>query len=134
LVAELISHGLLTCVSASLLIYYRKIDDTIQIQLNKAKNDPGRCKTIGDLIQDSHSTRTQAIRRCIDYYVPKLESLQQSLKDKNGESRDRSLIKLGITKAELGFLHSELEVEKILEKSTSNVFRRKCSSYHHSNM
>eukprot|EP01122_Echinamoeba_exundans_P011139 TRINITY_DN432_c0_g1_i2.p2 TRINITY_DN432_c0_g1~~TRINITY_DN432_c0_g1_i2.p2 ORF type:complete len:152 (+),score=23.71 TRINITY_DN432_c0_g1_i2:37-492(+) len=109
----------------------RKFEDTIQIQLNKANNDPQKCRSIWESIQDASQSRKRQILRCVDYYEPMIMHLQLlALADPPTSTTRDALKQLQLRRSELDLLRTELTVEDIVQQNTLKVFKRKCSSFH----
>uniref|UniRef100_A0A803K7E1 Protein MIX23 n=2 Tax=Xenopus tropicalis TaxID=8364 RepID=A0A803K7E1_XENTR len=123
--------GIIPCTE--ILRVMRTIDDRIVHELNTTvptvsfagKIDAGQtCKQLYQSLQDAHSSRDKAIKRCIAQTSTAVNNLQaERLKD----SDNLALIKLlRKEQSKLKFLKSELNVEEVVNDRSLKVFNERC--------
>eukprot|EP01120_Amphizonella_sp_Union-15-10_P013363 TRINITY_DN6188_c0_g1_i1.p1 TRINITY_DN6188_c0_g1~~TRINITY_DN6188_c0_g1_i1.p1 ORF type:complete len:149 (-),score=23.06 TRINITY_DN6188_c0_g1_i1:73-519(-) len=98
----------------------RKLEDTINIELNKLNNEPERCKQLWKTLISLHEFRKSSIKRCINF----TEFFMERLTNEGGDKRE-----VYMARAQINFLHTELKVENVLRDSVAKAFKSKCSSY-----
>ncbi|XP_011629599.1 coiled-coil domain-containing protein 58 isoform X1 [Pogonomyrmex barbatus] len=116
----------------------RQIDDKIIYMLNttiptesfKGQVDPSmQCKDLFQQIESEHKQRTQAITRCVNIAKEKVMHLK-NLKEKNGDT-DLMLIKnLRSEQTKLRLLQSELNIEEVVKKRTTQVYYERCRGFY----
>ncbi|XP_058792054.1 protein MIX23 [Phymastichus coffea] len=115
----------------------RLIDDKIIYLLNttiptesfKGQIDPKhKCKDLFQQIQTGHSQREIAIKKCLYSVRDRVKELKE-LRDSGKE--DPTLIKnLRKEQSTLRLLQSELNVEEVIKKRTTQVYYERCRGFY----
>ncbi|XP_028050131.1 coiled-coil domain-containing protein 58 isoform X3 [Monomorium pharaonis] len=116
----------------------RQIDDKIIYMLNttiptesfKAQVDPtSQCKDLYQQIESEHKQRTQAIVRCVDITKDKVMRLKD-LREKDGVGDPTLIKKLRNEQTKLRLLQSELNIEEVVKKRTTQVYYERCRGFY----
>ncbi|CAK8672631.1 unnamed protein product [Clavelina lepadiformis] len=115
----------------------RLIDDRIIHELNTTLptqsfahgvNVTQKCKTLHDLIKGAHTSRNEAIERCISLQVNKTKMLAEE-KEKNPENF-KIRKQLGKEQTNLRLFRQELTIEAIVQERAETAFYERCREYY----
>ncbi|XP_015589558.1 coiled-coil domain-containing protein 58 [Cephus cinctus] len=115
----------------------RLLDDKIIYMLNtsiptesfKSQTDPVvKCKDLFQQIQSGHAQREVAIKKCLDAARERVKQLKDQ---KDAGQEDSALLKkLRKEQNTLRLLQSELSVEEVVKKRTTQVYYERCRGYY----
>lgn len=115
----------------------RQIDDKIIYLLNttiptesfKGQFDPKtKCKDLFQQIQTGHAQREIAIKKCLYSARDRVQELKEQ---RDAGKEDLTLIKnLRKEQSTLHLLQSELNVEEVIKKRTTQVYYAKCRGFY----
>lgn len=133
-----ISSKNIKCIFQDTLRKMRQMDDKIIYMLNttiptesfKSQVDPtAQCKELFQQIESEHKQRTQAITRCVDITKERVMRLKD-LKEKNGDGNPTLIKNLRNEQTKLRLLQSELNIEEVVRKRTSQVYYERCRGFY----
>ncbi|XP_075053538.1 protein MIX23 [Mixophyes fleayi] len=111
----------------------RKLDDRIVHELNTTIptisfagkiNASQTCKHLYEALQDAHSSREKAIKRCISQSFTNVNRLQEErLKDSDNLALKKQLRK---EQTKLKLLQSDLNVEEVMNDRSWKLFNERC--------
>lgn len=115
----------------------RQFDDKIIYLLNtsiptesfKSQIDPtGTCKDLFQQIQSGHAQREVSIKKCLNATRERVMKLRE---ERAAKQDDPTIMKqLRKEQNNLRMLESELGVEEVVKKRTTQVYYEKCRSYY----
>lgn len=115
----------------------RQIDDKIIYLLNttiptesfKGQVDPkNKCKDLFQQIQSGHAQREIAIKKCLNTVRDRVKELKQQ---RDTDKEDFTVIKnLRKEQSTLRLLQSELNVEDVIKKRTTEVYHERCRGFY----
>lgn len=115
----------------------RQIDDKIIYLLNttiptesfKGEVDPKvKCKDLFQQIQSGHAQREIAIKKCLNTVRDRVKDLKEQ---RDAGKEDPMLMKnLRKEQSTLRLLQSELNVEEVIKKRTTDVYHERCRGFY----
>lgn len=122
------------------LLKMRQLDDKIIYLLNttiptdsfKGQVDTtNKCKDLFQQIQTGHAQREIAIKKCLNVVHGRVQKLKDQRDNTEGGQNNIQLLKnLRKEQNTLRLLQSELNVEEVVKKRTSQVYHERCRGYY----